>query len=201
MGMFLRAANSIDSRLPTMGIQIGGPRLLHRTGPERDVLVGPVFAGEGKHVVGPGTEDDVVGFLEPLPRLGQRYVVDLVFARDAAGETRDQPPVGEAVEHRQFLGEAQRFVQGQEVAVDQQFQAFGALRRGGGHQVGRVHQAVRRGVMLVEADAVVAEAVHFFPGLEVFVVGADGDGGVEMRLAEADMAVRMPTWRWSRCSP
>jgi hypothetical protein len=34
-----------------------------------------------------------------------------------------------AIEHRQLLGQAQRLVQRQEVAVDQQFQPLGALRR------------------------------------------------------------------------
>src|SRR5882724_1500344 len=36
--------------------------------------------------------------------------------------------------------------------------------------------------MLVETDAVVAEAVHFLPGLEMFGVGADGDVGLEVTV-------------------
>jgi hypothetical protein len=94
-------------------------------------------------------------------------------------------PLGHAVEHRQLLGEAQRLVQRQEIAVDQQFEPFGALRRGGGQEVRRVHQAVRRAVMLVEPDAVIAQAVELFPGLEVLGIGARGDLGLEVFL-----------WQW-----
>ena len=35
-------------------------------------------------------------------------------------------------------------------------------------------------MVLVEADAVVAEPVHLLPGVEVLGVGADGDLGLEM---------------------
>ena len=34
--------------------------------------------------------------------------------------------------------------------------------------------------MLVEADAVIAEPVDLFPGIEVFGIGARGDRGIEM---------------------
>jgi hypothetical protein len=36
--------------------------------------------------------------------------------------------------------------------------------------------------MLVETDAIVAEAVHFLPGIEMFGVGANGDVGLEVSV-------------------
>src|SRR5712671_1081003 len=80
-------------------------------------------------------------------------------------------PLGHAVEHRQLLGEAQRLVQRQEIAVDQQFEPFGALRRRGCQQVGRVHQPVGRAVVLVEPDAVIAQPVELLPSLEMLGIG------------------------------
>ena len=147
-------------------------RPLHRARPHRDVLVGPELALVGEHLLGPGAGDDVVGFLEPRPRLGERHVVHLVFARDAAGKAGDQPAFRQAVDHRQLLGEAQRLVQRQEIAVDQQLQILGALRRRGGHQIGAVHQPVGRAVVLVEPDPVIAELVEQLPGVEMLLIGA-----------------------------
>src|SRR5204863_5139065 len=72
----------------------------------------------------------------------------------------------------------------QQIAVDQQFQVLGALRRRGGHQIGAVHQPVRRAVVLVEADPVIAKAVERFPGVEVLLIGALGRRGIEMPFGE-----------------
>src|SRR5258708_4554843 len=95
-------------------------RLLYRTRPHRDIVVGPVFALVGEHLLGPGAGDDVVGLFEALARLGERHVVHLVFAQDAAGEAGNEAPVRQAIDHRQFLGEAQRLVQRHQIAGDTQ---------------------------------------------------------------------------------
>jgi hypothetical protein len=57
--------------------------------------------------------------------------VDLIFARNAASKSGNQPAIGHAVEHCELFGKPQRLVQRQEVAVNQQFKPFGALRRRG----------------------------------------------------------------------
>ncbi len=159
-------------------------RPLHRARPHRDVLVRPELALIGEHLLGPGARDDVVGLLEARARLGQRHIVNLVLARDAAREARDQPAVRQAVEHRQLLGKPQRLVQRQQIAVDQQFQLLGALRGGRRHQVGRIHQPIGRAMMLVEADPVIAQAVHLFPGIEMLGVRTDRHVRLEMPLAQ-----------------
>jgi hypothetical protein len=110
--------------------------------------------------------------------------VHLVFARDAAGKARDDAAARQAIEHRQLLGQTQRLVQRQQVAIDQKLQPLGALCRGRCHQVGRVHQAVGRAMMLVEADAVVAQPVELLPRLEMLGIGAYGHIGPEMLLAQ-----------------
>src|ERR1700691_2296696 len=39
-------------------------------------------------------------------------------------------------------------------------------------------------MMLVETDAVIAEAVHFFPGVEMFGIGADRNVGLEVAVGQ-----------------
>jgi len=67
-------------------------RLLYRARPHRDIVIGPVFALVGKHLLGPRPGDDVVGFFEPPSRFGERHVVHLVFAQDAAAKPEMRRP-------------------------------------------------------------------------------------------------------------
>ena len=187
-----------DDRDPDLGM-----RPLHRARPDRHVLVRPELALVGEHVLGPGAGDDLEGFLEAGARFGQRHVVHLVFARNAAREAGDQPAVRQAIEHRQLFGQPQRLVQRQQIAVDQEFQPLGALRGGRRHQVGRIHQPIGRAMMLVEADAVIAQPVHLFPGIEMLGVGADRDVRLEMPLAQriGQLRCRPSDGRGSRRTP
>ena len=165
-------------------------RLLHRARPQRHILVAPELAAVGKHLLGPRPGDDLERLVEAGARLRQRHVVDLVFARDAAGKAGDQPPVRHAIEHRQLFGQPQRLVQRQQIAVDQELQVLGALCRRRGQQVGRVHQPVGRAMMLVEPDPVIAEPVELLPGVEMLGIGARRDFGLEMLASPADKAAR-----------
>ena len=54
--------------------------------------------------------DGETSLVEAGARFGERYVVDLILARDAAGKTGDQPSAGQAVEHRQLLRHHQGMV-------------------------------------------------------------------------------------------
>jgi hypothetical protein len=117
--------------------------------------------------------------------------VHLVLARDAAREAGNQPPFRQAVDHRQLLGEAQRLVYRQQIAVDQQLQVLGALRRRGGHQIGAVHQPVGRAVVLVEPDPVIAAFVEQLPGVEMLLIGAHRRVGVEIPAGERVWQLRL----------
>ena len=180
MRMSCRAANSIDSLLLTTGVQISGRGCCTGRGHSATSWYDQNLPWKEKTSSVQARVTISKASSKRAREFGQRDVVHLIFARDAAGEAGDQAAVRQAVEHRQFFGQAQRFVQRQQVAVDQQFDPFRALRGGGGHQVGRVHQPVRRAVMLVEAETVVAEPVDQFPGVEMLGVGADRDLGSEM---------------------
>jgi hypothetical protein len=199
-------------------------RALQRPRPDGDVVIAPELSLVREHLLGPGLDDDVVGFLESRARLRERRRMRAVLARNAAGEAGDDAAVRQAVQHRRFFGQPQRLMQRQQVAVDQQLQPLRALCRRGRHQVRRGHQPVGRGVVLVEADAVVAEAVQQFPRLQVLGVGARADLGLavarrqRIRQFAADLQVlkvlavgqqveyehlhlrllRPPMLRWSR---
>ena len=151
-----------------------GPR------PDRDVLVRPEFALVGELRLGPRLEDDVDRFLEARARFTHRHAIDVVFARHAAGEARKDAPARHGVGHRELLGDAQRVVQRHEVAEHQELELLGALRRDRRHHVRRIHQPVRRGVVLVQPDAVEAELVHLLPGLQVLLVSLRRDLAIVM---------------------
>src|SRR6266853_1774470 len=88
IGKSLRAANSIDSLLPTIGIQIGGRGRCTGRGQSATSLydiVRPEDAVIGEDLLGPRPGDDVERLLEASARLRQRHVVDPVLARDATG--------------------------------------------------------------------------------------------------------------------
>ena len=59
-----------------------------------------------------------------------------------------------------------------------------ALRRRRRQQVRRVHEPVRRCVVLVEAHAVVADPIHLLPGGEMLGVRPHGDLGLEVALRQ-----------------
>ena len=155
-------------------------RLLIRPRPDRDVLELPELAVVRELRLLPRLHDDLDRLLEARARFRHRHVVDVVFARHAAGEAGQDAAARDAVRHRQLLGDAQRIVDRQQVAEDQELELLGALRRRRRHHVRRVHHAVRRGVVLVQADAVEAELVHLLPGFEVLCIGARADLRIEM---------------------
>src|SRR5438309_10567994 len=133
---------------------------LRGPGPDGDVAIRPEPALVGEDLFSPRPANDLPGLLEACARVGQRDLVDVVLARNAAGESGNDAPVRHAIEHRQLLSEAQRVVEREQVAVDQELESLGALSSRGGQEVGRVHEPVRRVVMCVEAYTVVTEQIH-----------------------------------------
>ena len=168
---FLRAGERHPHR--RMRLRVGA-------GPDRDVLVGPELALVGELRLGPGLHDDLDRLLEARTQFRHRHAVDVVFARHAAGEAGQDAPARNGIGHRQFLGDAQRIVQRHQVAEHQELQLLGPLSADRRHHVRRVHHAVRRGVVLVQADAVEAELVHLLPGLQMLIVGPRRDLAIVM---------------------
>src|SRR5262245_12873242 len=68
-------------------------RLLHWSRPYGDILVGPELSRVGEDLLTPSAHHDFEGLLEACARLGQRHMVHLVFARNAARKARDEPPI------------------------------------------------------------------------------------------------------------
>ena len=145
-------------------------RLLQRAWPDGHVLVRPELPLIRKDILGPGQLDDLPCLLEARPGLRHVHVVGHVFPRNAPNEPGDDAAAGHAIGHRQLLRQPQRLVDRQRVAVDQDLQALGDLRGRGRHEVRRVHQAVGRGVVLVESHAIETELVHVGPRLQMLPV-------------------------------
>ena len=149
-------------------------RLLRRLRPRIDVarrVVAPfVFERSG---LGPGALDEVDRLPELAARGRRRHVVVEGLRPRSRREARDQPAVRHVVEHRVFLGDAQRVqVQRQQVAEDDDLAALGALRQRRGDQVRRRHQAVDVLVVLVEHHAVEAELVGIGELVDILLIEA-----------------------------
>ena len=71
-------------------------RLLIGPRPDRDVLVRPEFALVRELRLGPCLQDDLDRLLEARPRFAHRHAIDVVFARHAAGEARENAPMRHA---------------------------------------------------------------------------------------------------------
>ena len=102
--------------------------------------------------------------------------------RRADREAGDQPPAGDAVDHGELFGDARRrVVERQRVAHDADRGVGGAARQRRGDQVGRRHQAVAVGVVLVHADRVEAAVGGVFELVHEVVVHVVRAPRVEQR--------------------
>ena len=158
------------------------PRLLHRPRPDVDVAKLGVLAVEREHVgLAPGAQDQLHALAILLAQRRRRLPVAVRRVhRRADRKARDQPPAGHHVQHRHFLGDAgRRVVERDRIAHQHELDAGGPARQRRRHQVGRRHQAVGVLMVLVDADAVEADARRIFELVQVFVVGAVPDRRIE----------------------
>ena len=130
-------------------------RILHATGPHRDVAepVVPAFPAE-RFGLGEAGLHEQRAFLVALTRLPRIRAVGEVLVRRAAQHRDAQPSVEEVVEHRVLLGDPHRVVQRQVGAHHPDLCVLEALsgERGEEHRVGR--QLLRRVVMLGEVQRI-----------------------------------------------
>ena len=154
--------------------------LLHRARPDVDVALLVIAAVEGERILlGPGAHHEVVCFQVAFAQHGGVLAIAIRRVhRRADRETSDQAPAGDHVDHGEFLRHAgRRIVEGEGVAHDADGGVLGAPRQGGGDQVGRGHQAVAVGVVLVAAhrvEAAIGGVFHFVHEVVVHQVRAFG---------------------------
>ena len=107
-------------------------------------------------------------------------------------EAGDQPSAGDAVDHRELFRDAgRRIVQRQRVAHDADRGVGGAPRERRGDQVGRRHQAVAVGMVLVDAHRVEAAIGGVFQLVHEVVVHVVRAPRIEQRGVDVDPDRRM----------
>ena len=164
-------------------------RLLERLRPQVDVAQLGVLAVEREDVLGlPRLENQIVSLVVLLAnRRGNFAVAEVGIHRGADREAGDQAPARNHVEHREFLGDAnRRIVKRDRVAEHHQVGVARAPREGGRHDIRRRHQAVRILMMLVDAEPVEAHRVGILELIEVVVVEAMTDFGIVQIARDID---------------
>ncbi len=141
-------------------------RLLHRARPYVHIALLVVAAVEGKSVrLLPGTHHQIMRLQIALAQ--QRRVLCIGVAcvhRRADREARDQPAARNHVDHGEFFRHAGRLiVQRQRIAHHANQRIAGAARQRRSDQIGRRHQPVAVGMVLVAAhriEAAVGRVLH-----------------------------------------
>src|SRR5262249_24490139 len=112
-------------------------------------------------------QDEFEGLVINLPGLREVEAVSArLERRHAAPDAELEAPAAHLIEHADFLDQAQRMIERQEVDEGAEAQRLGALRHGREEQPGRGGEAERRRMMLGEVIAVDAAAVIGFDQLE-----------------------------------
>jgi hypothetical protein len=164
-------------------------RLLNRFGPQVYVAQLGVLAVEGEDLLlGPRLHDQLVRFVVFLAQRGGDFAVaEVGVHRGADREARAQTPTRHHIEHREFLGDANRgIIQRDGIAQHDDIGVAGAAGKRGRHEVGRRHHPVGILMMLVDAEAVVAHLIGEFELVEVIVVKLVADFGVVEVLRNVD---------------
>ena len=168
---------------------MGGMRLLVGARPGVDVAVVVVLAlpAEGAGL-GPGLDDEVVGFLEALPVVGRRRVVGDALASGAADPAGDEAAAGDHVDDGELLDQPEGVVpDGQDVAEQDYLGALGDAGEDAGLDVHGAAHAEGRAVVLVEHEAVEAHLLGVEPLVDVAVVEVGAELGVVDVVAEIEV--------------
>src|SRR6516225_2099582 len=142
-------------------------RALQRPQDHRHVVKLVMLALERQLVAGEALQDEFEGLVINLAGLREVEAVSArLERRDAAPDAELEAPAADLIEHADFLDQAQRMIERQEVDEGAEAQRLGALRHGREEQPGRGGAAERRRMMLGEVIAVDAAAVIGFDQLE-----------------------------------
>src|SRR5712671_6176169 len=146
----------------------GWMRFLQRFGPDRNLTVLEMLAFPAEGLgLGPGLEDQLHRLALALPGFAGRDVVGKVLVRDAAHQPGDQPPAAHAVEHRVFLGDADRIVERHEIADHRDFHSLRGISEGPADKIAVGHHPVRAEVVLVAPDPVEAATLRVDHAVDV----------------------------------
>ena len=140
-------------------------------------------------VLGPGAVDQVDRL--PVARAGLRLrdVVVEGLGPAAHGEAGDEPPAAHRIDHRVFLGDAQRIeMERQEIAEHDELRALGALRQRRRDEIRRRHQAIDVLVMLVEDEPVETQLLGIGQLVDIFLVQSVGLFPVPQAVRHRDPA-------------
>ena len=163
--------------------------VLDRPRPDVDVALLVEAAGEGEGLLlGPRLLHQVVRLVVALAQQARVLAVGVAGVhRRADREARDQPAARDAVDHGELFGHARRrIVERQRIAHDAERGVGGAPRQRRGDQVGRGHQPVAVGMMLVHADGVEAHLGGVFELVHEVVVHVVRSAWVEQRRMDVD---------------
>src|SRR3984893_11484253 len=142
-------------------------RALQRTQDHRHVVKSVMLALERQFVAGKALEDEFEGLVIDFAGLREIETVSASLKRrDAASDPELEPPAAHLIEHADFLDQAQRMIERQEIDEGAEAQRLGALRHGREKEPGRGGAAERRRVVLGDVVAIDAAAVIGFDQLE-----------------------------------
>src|SRR5262249_50343584 len=121
---------------------------------DRQVVNLVMLAFERQLVAGEALQDELEGLVINLSGLREVEAVSACLERrHAAPDPELEPPAAHLIEHADFLDQAQRMIERQEIDEGAEAQRLGALRHGREEQPGRGGAAERRRMMLGEGMA------------------------------------------------
>ena len=131
-----------------------------------------MFALPAKRAVGgPTLNDQVVRFMEALPRVRRIDLVREILHAGADDHTRNNSAFGNHIEHGDFfrypLGV---IVKRQNIAENHQLRLFRSPRQTGRHDVRRRHPAISCLMVFVDADPIEAQLIRQLQFVQIAVV-------------------------------
>jgi hypothetical protein len=145
-------------------------RLLQRPQCDRHVVVDVVLALVGERIGGQTGTDAGESVEENIARI---VVLDLVVlelvGRHAAADADVEPAIAQVIEHADFLDQAQRRIERQQINQRAKPHTFGRPRDGAEIDAGHRHQVERRGMMLGNVKAIKACGIRRFDKAQALV--------------------------------
>jgi len=147
-------------------------RLLQRARPDRDGAVAEIPSLPAERLrLAPRLEDQLHPLVGLLAALGRVEVEAEVFIAGAAQQADHEPALRQGVDHRQFLGDADRVRLRHDRAQERDLEVLGLGRDIGGRDDRRGGEDARRIMVLREAHPVEADALDVFQPLDHRLIG------------------------------